>query len=303
MHMHVHTHTHTCMHTSTHTHTHTHVYTHTHTQTHTYTDMHTGKLPNISISLRLTSQMSKQAMWIKRTVPWFSMQITTCTQNEHILYHNPTDQAKQTEPSSPFTSKKGDSQSHCKAIQAGDMEPHIHLSTGYHCQPQTAPMTHSFFPSTISLIPRGISGLPCTCMVIAASRAIMTKHVFCRDKSMLVATKVLSQQKYFVATNIILSRQKFCHSKHAFVETKDTFHWNKHVCCVKHMCVETNILSQQNRYLWKLLPMMKSSTTHSYQCVQYFQKSIHWYGHQPLGYYFSMRTDDASDCTQGSVEH
>ena len=54
------------------------------------------------------------------------------------------------------------------------------------------------------------------------------KHIFCRDKSMLVSTniilsqqmfvitKCLSQQKYFVATNTILSRQTFCRNKHMF---------------------------------------------------------------------------------------
>ena len=86
---------------------------------------------------------------------------------------------------------------------------------------------------------------------------VTTKHFFCRDKSMLVATKrfvatkvastsillsrqktcfvstklclsrqifvvtnVLSRQKYFVPTNIIFSRQNFCHGKHTFVATK-----------------------------------------------------------------------------------
>ena len=37
---------------------------------------------------------------------------------------------------------------------------------------------------------------------------VETKYVFCRDKSMLVATKLLSRQAYF------------CHDKHVFVETK-----------------------------------------------------------------------------------
>ena len=58
------------------------------------------------------------------------------------------------------------------------------------------------------------------------------KHVCC-DKTCLwsqqkyacniqifVVTKVLSQQKYFFMTNIMLSWQKFCRSKHTFVATK-----------------------------------------------------------------------------------
>ena len=69
---------------------------------------------------------------------------------------------------------------------------------------------------------------------------VATKHVFRCDKSMLVATKLLSRQtrvvqqifvvtnrlsrqKYFVATNIILSLQTFCRSKHTFVATKIVF--------------------------------------------------------------------------------
>ena len=38
---------------------------------------------------------------------------------------------------------------------------------------------------------------------------VETKHVFCRDKGILVATKPLSRPKYFVGTNIILSRQAY----------------------------------------------------------------------------------------------
>ena len=41
-----------------------------------------------------------------------------------------------------------------------------------------------------------------------------------------VATKVLSRQ-IFVATNITLSRQKFCRDKHTFVATKHVFCRNK----------------------------------------------------------------------------
>ena len=72
------------------------------------------------------------------------------------------------------------------------------------------------------------------------------KYDFCRDKH--AKTRLLSRQKYacryfflfyffklykhvlylspnnsFVATNIILSRQKFCRNKHIFVATKDLF--------------------------------------------------------------------------------
>jgi len=43
-------------------------------------------------------------------------------------------------------------------------------------------------------------------------------------------TKVLSQQKYFVWTNITLSQQKFCCSKYNFVTAKDVFCRDKRVC-------------------------------------------------------------------------
>ena len=58
---------------------------------------------------------------------------------------------------------------------------------------------------------------------------VATKHVFCCDKNMLVMIKVLSrqkfllQQKYFVATNIIMLWQKCCCSKNAFVASKDVW--------------------------------------------------------------------------------
>ena len=59
---------------------------------------------------------------------------------------------------------------------------------------------------------------------------VMTKHVFCCDKSMLVlVTKCLSRQKYFchdktfVATNIcrdiVLSQHAFCCCRHTFFVT------------------------------------------------------------------------------------
>ena len=58
---------------------------------------------------------------------------------------------------------------------------------------------------------------------------VATKHVFCRDKSMLVATNIFSSKhmlvvtKIFVTTNIILLELMFCRSKHTFVVTKDVF--------------------------------------------------------------------------------
>ena len=84
---------------------------------------------------------------------------------------------------------------------------------------------------------------------------VTTKH-FCPDKSMLVMTKL----KIFVATNIILSQQKFCQDKLTFVATNmclscqnmsffATNICNKHmfgatnICCDKSFGHDKNILS------------------------------------------------------------
>ena len=75
---------------------------------------------------------------------------------------------------------------------------------------------------------------------------IMTKHIFCHDKSMLVTTKLLSRH-IFVATNMCLSQQRFCLDKHTFVTTKDVF------CCDKQLLVVTKVcLLQQISVMTKL---------------------------------------------------
>ena len=71
----------------------------------------------------------------------------------------------------------------------------------------------------------------------------------------------LSQQnKSFVATKVLLSRENFCRDQHNFVAAKHkhTFFATKEVfCCNKHMFVATNTcLSRQNLYLWQLPPMV-----------------------------------------------
>ena len=88
----------------------------------------------------------------------------------------------------------------------------------------------------------GITGL--VSLVGAATSIIfaVTKHIFCRDKSMLVITKCLSGQIYFVATNI-------CHDKHNFVE-KIVLSWQAYFCCdntclSQQIFVTTKVLSRQ----------------------------------------------------------
>ena len=72
---------------------------------------------------------------------------------------------------------------------------------------------------------------------------VATKHVFCHDKSKLVATKLLSRQ-IFVAIKILLSRQKTC-----FVATNTCLSRQKYACRIKTivgtMFVETIVLSRQ----------------------------------------------------------
>ena len=76
---------------------------------------------------------------------------------------------------------------------------------------------------------------------------VVTKHIFCHDKSMLlhpfVTTKVLSRQ-IFVATNIILSQQNFCRDKLTFVVTNTFLSPTKHIFCHnKSMLVTTKIVT------------------------------------------------------------
>ena len=79
---------------------------------------------------------------------------------------------------------------------------------------------------------------------------VMTKHVFCCDKSMLAVTKPLVLTKVFSGCNktfTCLSWQQFCHDKHTFVRTKHMFFCDKQKTCDKHMFVATNThLSWQN---------------------------------------------------------
>ena len=67
-----------------------------------------------------------------------------------------------------------------------------------------------------------------TNVLLRQTSLLSRQEYFCRDKSMLVETKLLPQQtdicgnKRFIATNMIVSRQKTCffREKHVFVATK-----------------------------------------------------------------------------------
>ena len=61
---------------------------------------------------------------------------------------------------------------------------------------------------------------------------------------------------YFVATNIILSQQNFCHDKHTFVVTKDLFCHDKHICHDKTFVTTKMILvaAPANDKIWVSSP-------------------------------------------------
>ena len=96
---------------------------------------------------------------------------------------------------------------------------------------------------------------------------VTTKHIFCHDKSMLVATKVcLLWQNIFVATKVfcdkylswqtcvchdrsfVTTKDVFCHDKHMFVATKVSFLW-QNFCCDKIMFVVIKVLSQKTCFV------------------------------------------------------
>ena len=102
----------------------------------------------------------------------------------------------------------------------------------------------------------------------ATSIFVMTKDVFCRSKSVLAVTNVLSQQDYvccnehtFDMTQLLLWQTRVCHNEHTFVTTKDLFFCDKCVfvttkvsllqqkfCCNKNMFVTTKLLLQQTYF-------------------------------------------------------
>ena len=85
------------------------------------------------------------------------------------------------------------------------------------------------------------------------TKVLLQQAYFCRNKSKLVATKLLSWQncllgqicrdKSFVTTKICLSQQKFCHDKHTSVATKDLF-------------CHTKLSTQYFFKLWQLPPII-----------------------------------------------
>ena len=83
---------------------------------------------------------------------------------------------------------------------------------------------HSFTPCSLSLMAAA------TIIIFVMTSFVATKHVFCRDKSMLVMTKTYVRTKYFcVATNIIWSQQAY-------------------ICCDKHVCRDKAFFTTNTRH-------------------------------------------------------
>ena len=76
--------------------------------------------------------------------------------------------------------------------------------------------------------------------LVVTNRCLLWQNMafccFCCDRYLLRQAYFCRDRKYFVATNIILLQQKFCHSKHIFVMTIDMF------CHDKHMFVLTKMI-------------------------------------------------------------
>ena len=94
----------------------------------------------------------------------------------------------------------------------------------------------------------------CDKSFVVTSLLLLWQTCFRCDENMLVTTKllwwqtcvkVLSQQKYCVATDIIWSWQKTC-----FVSRQTC------VCCDKWVYHDKTFLSRQKWYLWQLPPMI-----------------------------------------------
>ena len=80
---------------------------------------------------------------------------------------------------------------------------------------------------------------------------VTTKHVYCRDKSMLVATKLLLRQTHVCCDKTCYDKHVCCW-KHTFVMTKDVFCRNRHIFVMTNVFVTTKHLLRQKLYLRQL---------------------------------------------------
>ena len=93
-----------------------------------------------------------------------------------------------------------------------------------------------------------LAGAATSIIFVATNTFVATKD----DKTFITTNTCFCRDKHnFVATNIILSQQKFGRDKHAFVATKDVFCRDKHAA---------KRLSRQKRYLWQLPPMIENNS-------------------------------------------
>ena len=82
-----------------------------------------------------------------------------------------------------------------------------------------------------------LAGAAASITFVATSVLLRQTRVSC-DKTRQNYVAYFCRDKRFVATNIILSRQTFCHDKHTFVTTKkNVFCRDKHMFIVTHTCL------------------------------------------------------------------
>jgi len=91
--------------------------------------------------------------------------------------------------------------------------------------------------------------------MFVATNMILSRQKFCHDKHIFVATKDVYDWRE-LPQSIILSRQTFCHTKHTFIVTKDVFCYlcklclsQQNVCHDKHVFVATNIILLRQAYV------------------------------------------------------
>ena len=91
---------------------------------------------------------------------------------------------------------------------------------------------------------------------------VMTKHIFCHDKSRLVVTNnIFCHNKHnFIATKLLLRQAYFCHNK------RHVLSWQTHVCCDKqNFCRDWNDTCGSSRQ-WYLVTLSSSPSPLQQDC-------------------------------------
>ena len=135
----------------------------------------------------------------------------------------------------------------------------IFVETSRVCRDKTPLLSRQNYVSRQNIF---VQTEPLSRQIFITTNIILSRQTrVCRDNFFFnfVATELCKyhfcRHKGFVATNILLSLQKFCLDTHTFCRDK------RRVFRDKHMFVATNTcLSRQKWYLWQLPPMILYST-------------------------------------------